>query len=104
MAGLIFVGFLAMVGVVVLSKALKIVGQAEVLVVERLGRFHRVARSGLNVLVPFVERPRAIDVRYAEADVGGVKRIALRLTLIALAAALVAGAAERGACRSTPVG
>src|SRR6058998_2419066 len=80
MAGLIFVGFLAMVGVVVLSKALKIVGQAEVLVVERLGRFHRVARSGLNILVPFVERPRAIDVRYAEADAGGVKRITARTT------------------------
>src|SRR5919205_1620418 len=46
----------------------------------RNGRFHRVARSGLNVLIPFVERPRAIDVRYAEADVGGVKRIAARTT------------------------
>src|SRR5215213_5726431 len=53
----------------------KIVGQAEVMVIERLGRFHRIARSGLNVLVPFIERPRTIDVRYFEADVGGVKRI-----------------------------
>jgi regulator of protease activity HflC (stomatin/prohibitin superfamily) len=67
-------------GIVVLSKALKIVGQAEVLVVERLGRFHRVARSGLNILIPFVERPRSIDVRYAENDVGGIKRIAARTT------------------------
>jgi regulator of protease activity HflC (stomatin/prohibitin superfamily) len=65
---------------VTLVKALKIVGQAEVLVIERLGRFHRVARSGLNVLIPFVEKPRAIDVRYAEADVGGIKRIAARTT------------------------
>src|SRR5919205_3956515 len=46
----------------------------------RNGRFHRVARSGLNVLVPFIERPRAIDVRYAEADAGGVKRITARTT------------------------
>src|SRR6185503_6230682 len=80
MGGLVFLGILAFLGLVVLSKALKIVGQAEVLVVERLGRFHRVARSGLNILIPFVERPRAIDVRYAEADVGGVKRIAARTT------------------------
>jgi len=71
---------LAFFGLVVLTKALKIVGQAEVLVVERLGRFHRVARSGLNILIPFVERPRAIDVRYAESDVGGIKRIAARTT------------------------
>jgi len=74
-------GILALFAIVVLTKALKIVGQAEVLVVERLGRFHRVARSGLNVLIPFVERPRAIDVRYAESDVGGVKRIAARTTI-----------------------
>ena len=36
----------------------KIIGQAEVMVIERLGRFHRVARSGLNILIPFVERPQ----------------------------------------------
>src|SRR5215207_9812052 len=53
----------------------KIVGQAEVMVIERLGRFHRVARSGLNILIPLLERPRSIDVRYVEADVSGMKRI-----------------------------
>ena len=73
-------GVVALATLFVVTKALKIVGQAEVLVVERLGRFHRVARSGLNVLIPFVERPRSIDVRYAEADVGGIKRIAARTT------------------------
>ena len=51
----------------------KIIGQAEVMVIERLGRFHRVARSGLNLLIPFIERPRPIDVRYIEADVSGMK-------------------------------
>jgi regulator of protease activity HflC (stomatin/prohibitin superfamily) len=71
---------LALFGLVLLGKSFKIVGQAEVLVVERLGRFHRLARSGFNVLIPFIERPRAIDVRYAESDVGGVKRIAARTT------------------------
>jgi regulator of protease activity HflC (stomatin/prohibitin superfamily) len=53
----------------------KIIGQAEVIVVERLGRFHRVARSGLNVLLPFIERPRHLDVRYSETDVSGLRRI-----------------------------
>ena len=32
-------------------KSVTIIGQAEVIVVERLGRFHRVARSGLNILI-----------------------------------------------------
>ena len=53
----------------------KVIGQAEVMVIERLGRFHRVARSGLNVLIPWVERPKSIDVRYFEIAVGGVKKI-----------------------------
>ena len=59
----------------VAASSIKIIGQAEVMVVERLGRFHRVARSGLNVLIPFVERARQLDVRYFEADVSGTKRI-----------------------------
>jgi regulator of protease activity HflC (stomatin/prohibitin superfamily) len=74
------IGLVALSALVVITKSLKIVGQAEVLVVERLGRFHRVARSGLNVLIPFVEKPRSIDVRYAESDVSGIKRIAARTT------------------------
>src|SRR3569832_616332 len=53
----------------------KIIGQAEVMVIERLGRFHRVARSGLNLLIPFIERPRTLNVRYFESDVSGTKRI-----------------------------
>ena len=40
----------------------KIIGQAEVMVIERLGRFHRVARSGLNILIPLIERPKSIEV------------------------------------------
>jgi regulator of protease activity HflC (stomatin/prohibitin superfamily) len=59
----------------VLIKSVKIIGQAEVIVVERLGRFHRVARSGLNLLIPFIERPRHLDVRYSETDVSGLRRI-----------------------------
>ncbi|MDE3153009.1 MAG: SPFH/Band 7/PHB domain protein, partial [Gemmatimonadota bacterium] len=72
---------LIVLGIIVLfvaSKSFKIIGQAEVMVVERLGRFHRIARSGFNVLIPFIERPREIDVRFLESDVGGQRRIASR--------------------------
>ena len=61
--------------ITVLVKSVKIIGQAEVMVVERLGRFHRVARSGLNLLIPFIERPRPLNVRYFDTDVAGTKRI-----------------------------
>jgi regulator of protease activity HflC (stomatin/prohibitin superfamily) len=71
----IWVAGIAAIGIGVIVKSVKIIGQAEVMVIERLGRFHRVARSGLNLLIPFVERPRQLNVRYFESDVGGVKRV-----------------------------
>ncbi len=75
MAGLIVLGVIAFAALFIVTKSFKIVGQAEVMVIERLGRFHRVARSGLNILLPFIEAPRTIDVRYFESDVTGIKRI-----------------------------
>src|SRR5690242_21059902 len=75
MTGIFLLGVVVLVALIVLSKSIKIIGQAEVMVVERLGRFHRIARSGLNFFIPFVERPRLLDVRYFESDVSGVKRI-----------------------------
>lgn len=66
---------IALIAAVLLVKSVRIIGQAEVMVVERLGRFHRVARSGLNILIPFIERPKTLDVRYLESDVGGLRKI-----------------------------
>ena len=72
---LVGLGVLALLALLTATKSFKVVGQAEVLVIERLGKFNRLARSGFNILIPFVERPRPIDVRYFEADVNGVKKI-----------------------------
>src|SRR3954468_3454013 len=75
MFGIAFVIIIALFALFAFTSSFKIVGQAEVMVIERLGRFHRLARSGFNLLIPFFERPRAIDVRFFEADVTGVKRV-----------------------------
>ena len=45
---------------VVAVKTIKIVPQATVMLIERLGRFSRVATSGLNIIVPFLDKPRAV--------------------------------------------
>ncbi len=73
MIGLIVLGVLVMLLLVVAAASIKIVGQAEVLVIERLGRFHRLGRSGLNILIPFVERPKTIDIRTHTLDSMGMK-------------------------------
>jgi regulator of protease activity HflC (stomatin/prohibitin superfamily) len=70
-----FLGFLAIIALFLGTKSFKIVGQAEVLIIERLGRFNRIARSGFNILIPFIESPRHIDVRYFSSDVTGARRV-----------------------------
>src|SRR3712207_2064482 len=75
MIGLVLVLLVVFAVLFVGTNSFKVIGQAEVMVIERLGRFHRLARSGFNVLIPFIDRPRTIDVRYFEADVTGFKRV-----------------------------
>lgn len=58
--GLIFLMFLGIALLTVAWKTIKIVPQSSVLLIERLGRFHRIASSGLNIIVPFFEAPRAV--------------------------------------------
>jgi len=55
-----FFGFIAIVLLVIGVKTIRIVPQATVMLVERLGRFHQVANSGLNILWPFIDKPRAV--------------------------------------------
>jgi regulator of protease activity HflC (stomatin/prohibitin superfamily) len=54
---------LAAVAVLAIVMGIRIVPQAKVMVVERLGKFHHVAHSGLNILVPFLDSPRAMEMR-----------------------------------------
>ena len=57
---LFFLLFIAIAALVVAAKTIKIVPQATVMLIERLGRFSRVAGSGLNVIVPFIDKPRGV--------------------------------------------
>jgi regulator of protease activity HflC (stomatin/prohibitin superfamily) len=46
---------------------LKIVRHSETMVIERLGRYHRTLNSGINIIWPLIDRPRAIHWRYTES-------------------------------------
>src|SRR5881396_3200220 len=67
--------FLGIVLLIIAVKTIKIVPQATVMLVERLGRFNRVAASGLNILTPFLDKPRAV---YWTNMRGGITSIDLR--------------------------
>jgi len=57
---LFFLFFIGLVLLIIAIKTIKIVPQATVMLVERLGRFNRVAASGLNILTPFLDKPRGV--------------------------------------------
>src|SRR5947208_4038480 len=67
--------FIGIVLLVIAAKTIKIVPQASVMLIERLGRFSKVAASGLNILMPFLDKPRAV---YWTNTRGGVTSIDLR--------------------------
>ncbi len=46
--------------VVIAVKSIKVVRQSEVYIIERLGRFHKVADAGLTVIIPFVDHVRSV--------------------------------------------
>src|SRR5215467_6622299 len=58
---LITLGVIGIVTMYVASKTIRIVPQATVLLIERVGRFHKVAASGLNLIPPFLDRPRSFN-------------------------------------------
>ena len=41
-------------------KTIKVVKQSEVYIIERLGKFHKVADAGLTIIVPFLDHVRSI--------------------------------------------
>lgn len=60
---LIILAIIALAIVVLISKGILIVPQSETQVIERLGRYDRTLQSGLNIIMPFVDRPREICTR-----------------------------------------
>lgn len=68
-ATLLIVFILFFVFVVAIS-SIKMVSQASVKIIERLGKYHKTAESGLNIIVPFIDKVRAtIDLREQLIDV-----------------------------------
>ncbi|MEY3927536.1 MAG: hypothetical protein RJA97_543 [Bacteroidota bacterium] len=71
MGTLILFSLLALLVVVLLAKGIRIVKQSEAMIVERLGKYHRTLESGINVIIPVIDRPRQINWRYTETGFNG---------------------------------
>ena len=56
----IFLIVLFIIIVFLAIRSIRIVRQSEVCIIERLGRFHKVADAGVNIIVPFIDNVRAV--------------------------------------------
>lgn len=54
-----------------ISKGLIIVQQSETMIVERLGRYHTTLHSGINIIIPFIDRPRPMVWRFSASNAKG---------------------------------
>ena len=53
--GLVFTIVLAVVGLIFISKLIRIVPQNEAFIVERLGKYSSTLEAGFHILVPFLD-------------------------------------------------
>lgn len=57
--------------IIFVSKGVIIVKQAEVVIIERLGKFERILESGLNLIFPILETPRPIAWKVTQKSIDG---------------------------------
>ncbi len=64
----VILGFAILALLVVLVKSVYVVQQAETIIIERLGKFDRILKPGIHIIVPFVEQPRQVLWSYITSE------------------------------------
>ncbi len=75
---LFLVAIVAIFVISLISKGLIIVRQAEVVIIERLGKYHRTLASGLHIIWPVVDRSRSYNWRYVKTDYRGASVVYIK--------------------------
>ncbi len=70
---------LAIMVVILISKGIVIVKQAEVMIIERLGRYNRILDSGLHIIWPVFDKARTINWRYVKTGPQGNRYSQIRI-------------------------
>ena len=71
--------------IVIISRGLIVVRQAEVVIIERLGKYYKTLQSGIHIIVPVFDKTRPIHWRFNKVDYRGqtiqIQRIENRIDL-----------------------
>ena len=54
---------IALLVIITIYQGLCIVQQSQTVIVERLGKYYRTLSSGVNIIIPFIDRPRPMRWR-----------------------------------------
>src|SRR3954452_20357403 len=61
---LVVLALLLLFAIIVVVRTIRVVSQATAIIIERLGRYSRTLDAGLHLLIPFIDKPRAVvDLR-----------------------------------------
>ena len=63
MGGIIFLVVMLIIILIIAFNTIKIVKQSEVYIIERLGKFHKIADAGLTIIIPFFVAIRCYMVK-----------------------------------------
>ena len=78
---LIIVGIIAFIVVIYILSGFTLVQQSSTIVVERLGRYNRTLPSGINFILPILEKPRTIETTVVKKMPNGVDRVFFTRTI-----------------------
>ncbi len=65
--------------IIFVGTGIKIIQQAETMVIERLGKYNRTLESGINIVIPIFDKSRRMYWRYRAMDVSGAGVVTQRL-------------------------
>ena len=71
MGTLVIFGIIALIAILYVLVGFTIVQQSETRVVERLGKYHRTLQSGINFILPIIDKARPIYSRYERNSIEG---------------------------------
>ena len=71
MGALVIFGIIAAIAVLYVLVGFTIVQQSETRVVERLGKYHRTLQSGINFILPIIDKARPVYSRYERNSIDG---------------------------------
>ena len=64
----ILTGLILLFAALIIIKGVRIIRQSETMVIERLGKYHKTLEAGINVIIPVIDKPRAVQWRYVTED------------------------------------